>query len=830
MKKLLLILLFIVFMAQPVLGALDPSIDNRRTYKNAYRFTGKPKDLFTDWCEAVEDALDGTAGVSFIFFSGLTTAIGEALTDEGTLFYDTDTSVLKYLTGAGWQDIGNTTSGSTLDQAYTAGQGITIDVAAMALSQADTAWSTLTVTSTAGTTNDFDCVVITTASSGYTGDSLYINGIAGSTDIRGDSWNMSQAGVLTLANGDIISNATNDTFLFDTGDEDLKIDFTTGTNTLTLTANSTGATTIDFGDFVTHIGIQSITGEAGADYAIATTNSGTFNLTISQVGTGDNQVIVQSAGSAANAVELISSVAGITLTSADDVTMAITDDLIIVAADDISIDGNSAGSIITIGGNNDGNVIAIGVDDTAADAITIGSVKDTIVIDGVSVTVGDSTGGAATIIQSHTGDITLDSGDDIFLAANTGTGDVISLICTKGTADASIVITSTVGGIDVDAAKAIHLESSEEAGDAVVLYASGTAGGVDITSGTGDVAIVSTDEITLTVNTTTTDNIVLTNTPGTAVDAIEITATVGGIKHTSANVASTWTHTANSAGDDLSFIVAGAFDGSLVLSSTGTLGNAIDIDTSAGGIDIDMAGGSAGEDFSIVTSTSIDFQPSEAQPGQFKVVAGGTNAGDVIELESTDGRIILDANGGDNGDIELNSADDIVITSAGKVTITNTEAVTVSGALTVTGATTTGGFVQVDQVVTDGANYSVTVANSGKIHVIGDLSQNTTIKLPAEADGLNYEFWYTAAAADAADHNITSEDTAAPFIGGVVWVDPANTVATVFSDGVAASPGNYILTIPNMSVGTAVKVTCDGTSWYVTGIVVSDTTPTMTGA
>ncbi len=815
MKKFLIILLFIVFMAQPCIAALDPSIDNRKTWKNAYRFTGKPKDLFTDWCEAVEDALDGTSGVSSLYFSGLTTVVGEALTTEGTLFYDTDTSVLKYYTSS-WQDIGNTTAGSTLDQAYSAGQGITIDVAAMALSQGDTAWSTLTVTSTAGSTNDYDCVVITTAGAGYTGDSLFIDGVSGSTDIRGDSWNMSQAGVLTFSNGDTISNLTNDTFLFDTGIEDLKIDFTTGTNTITFTANSTGAVTFDFGDFINLLGIQNLTGEAAADYTITTANSGSFNLVVSQTGSGDNELRLASAGTATNAIALAAATGGVTVTTgsgaAGDFLVTTGDDVIITSGDDITLTSTV------------GSLIKIGVDDTTADTITIGSVKDTIVIDGVSVTVGDSTASAATIIQCGLGDITLDTGDDIFLTADTGVGDVISLIVTKGTDDASIVITSTVGGIDVDAAKTISLVCSEEAGDAIVIQASGTAGGVDITSGTGDLALVSTDDITLTVNNTTTDNITLTNTPGTSATAISIVATAGGVNIDAAatlDVDISGGQVKISSKDNGASAIAlttnvGTGETIVITNTLGTGTGAIQITTTAATGDIDINSGDA----ITIDCGDIVITTDDGAAAQFKVVAGGTNGGDVIELESTDGRILLDANGGTNGDIELNSADDIVLTTAGKLTITNnSEPMTISGALSVVSVT------QTDTVVTTGT-FTVTVAMSGKILVIPDLAGNTTIKLPTEADGLNYEFWYVGAAADAEDHNITSEDTSKPFKGGVAWIDPANTVATVFSDG----SGNYILTMPNMSAGTRVKMTCDGVNWYVTGIVVSDTTPTMTGS
>lgn len=136
-------------------------------------------------------------------------------------------------------------------------------------------------------------------------------------------------------------------------------------------------------------------------------------------------------------------------------------------------------------------------------------------------------------------------------------------------------------------------------------------------------------------------------------------------------------------------------------------------------------------------------------------------------------------------------------------------------------------IVQVDQVVTDGATYTVTAANSGKIHVIGDLSQNTSIDLPAEADGLNYEFWYVGGAADAHDHTIDSENNTNFFIGGVAFADiDAGDAADeihvgLYSDG----NSNSKLTINNASAGTVVKITCDGTNWYITGQIMSDTAP-----
>lgn len=823
MKKFLIYLMFIVFLAQPCLG-ISPSIDNRKTYKHSYRFTGKAKDKFIRWCEAVEDALDGTDGVSSIYFSGLTTAIGELLTDAGTLYYDTDTSALRYYTSS-WQDIGNTTSGSTLDQAYTAGQGISIDVAAMALTQGDTDWSTLTITSTAGSSYDNDCVVITTDQSGYTGDSLFIDGIAGSTDIRGDSWNMSQTGVLTFSNGEYIENVTTDDifeFASDT-EEDFRLDLSQ-TNEIGFSSGSS-AITIEFNDLDRLAGVESITGDVSANFTISAANDGTYDVTVAQTGTGDNELRLASAGTATNALDIDASTGGIQVTAATQITLQSAAGLILI---------ESSGGDITIDATD--KSIKIDAGETSAD-------------DALVLTVGADSGIQITSFADIDIITTGTSGEDISI---TNTGGSILLSATEAAVNA-ISLQATAGAIDIDAIGGVDGDLTMNAGDDMTITAAGTLalvgtevgtltspaltlGSVTTTasttlrSGTGDLALTSTDDITLTVNTTTTDNITITNTPGTETGAIAITATVGGITHTSANCASTWTHTADGTADDLSFIVAGSFDASLVLTSSGTLGNAIDINTSAGGIDIDMAGGVGGEDFDILTATSINFKTTETAADQFKMDADGVHNGNVINLETTDGGILLNADGGDYGDITLDSADDIILTTAGKLTITNSEAVTVSGALTMAGTITVVGVVQIDQIVTNAENYSVLVANSGKIHLIGVLSQNTTIKLPGEADGLNYEFWFIGATADSDDHNITSEDTSKPFIGGVVWLNPSDAIATIYSDGVAASPGNYILTIPNMAVGTVVKMTCDGTNWYVTGTIVSDTTPTFTGS
>lgn len=129
-------------------------------------------------------------------------------------------------------------------------------------------------------------------------------------------------------------------------------------------------------------------------------------------------------------------------------------------------------------------------------------------------------------------------------------------------------------------------------------------------------------------------------------------------------------------------------------------------------------------------------------------------------------------------------------------------------------------------VLTDAATYDVLAANSGKLHVIPDMTQGCTISLPTEASGLFYEFIYGGAAAEAHNHVITSGADLNFFVGGVVHFDAdagpaADEVVPVYADG----NSNSKLTLNVIEVGSRVIVWCDGTRWYVTGTVVAATAP-----
>lgn len=266
-----------------------------------------------------------------------------------------------------------------------------------------------------------------------------------------------------------------------------------------------------------------------------------------------------------------------------------------------------------------------------------------------AITIGSGTSGAWAIDGTTTGAINAD--DSMAITVSAGT----------------IGIASTGGDLTIDATdKSVIIDGGEAAADAVTITATGTAGGIDITS-LGDIDITTTgasgEDITI-ANTGGSVNVTATE---AAEDAIVLTST-GGIDFISADNVD-FTHVSGATDENFSIVLSGATASSIIITSSGTGADAIDINTSAGGIDIDMAGGAAGEDFSVTTATSITMTATE-------------NAAQTIHLQEnggTGGTITLYANQGtsttekaasvqllsDDGSIELwsglNGADAINI-------------------------------------------------------------------------------------------------------------------------------------------------------------------------
>ena len=146
-------------------------------------------------------------------------------------------------------------------------------------------------------------------------------------------------------------------------------------------------------------------------------------------------------------------------------------------------------------------------------------------------------------------------------------------------------------------------------------------------------------------------------------------------------------------------------------------------------------------------------------------------------------------------------------------------AITASAAEINSAADVSGGRV----ALTD-ADATLLVANSGKPHIVANVSADRTFTLPAEADGLVYELIADVSAADGHDWIIDSGANANYFTGSIVSVDTdgaPSVVAVIAPDG----NSNSKLQVNLPQGGTVVKLVCDGTLWNVSGIVMSTVVP-----
>ena len=130
--------------------------------------------------------------------------------------------------------------------------------------------------------------------------------------------------------------------------------------------------------------------------------------------------------------------------------------------------------------------------------------------------------------------------------------------------------------------------------------------------------------------------------------------------------------------------------------------------------------------------------------------------------------------------------------------------------------------------VTDGATYSFLSTNSGRVHIIPDLTADCTFTLPSPEAGCKFELLYGGAAADAQDWIINTSATSVLFKGGVTHLDTdagsaGDEVVPVYAD--ASDDDTFTVLTPE--AGTIVTLVSDGSHWYVNGVVVSATAPTF---
>ena len=157
-----------------------------------------------------------------------------------------------------------------------------------------------------------------------------------------------------------------------------------------------------------------------------------------------------------------------------------------------------------------------------------------------------------------------------------------------------------------------------------------------------------------------------------------------------------------------------------------------------------------------------------------------------------------------------------------------TDDVAVGGDIAVTGTTSVAGIKQGAVVVTNAATYAVLAANSGKTHIIPDLTADTVITLPTAAADLYYKFIYGGVAADAQDWIIKTGSNTNFYKGGVLHLDTnagagTDELVPVYPNGTT----NSMIDFDTPDAGTEIEVWCDGTNWYIHGQCAGVTAPTF---
>lgn len=471
-------------------------------------------------------------------------------------------------------------------------------------------------------------------------------------------------GNLTGATGVTINSGTNGVTIISTGAGDIAL-------------NSDDALTLDSD---TDMDLESSAGSINLTSGEVVADSMTF------VSAGG--IDITAAGGAASDIDVVNTAGSINLTAGENVA-----DSIVIASTaggiDITATGAAAGEDIDITASSSINLtstenaalsIYLHADGGTSETIRLRSDQGTGVasidilsdVGGVTLTSGLATGDAINIVASNAaGGIDIDAGTagvivdttgaislDSAAASNftvTGAFDLTasstagSIIISGGEAVADAVnIDAAVGGLDIDVALQMNLNSAQAAADAIRVIASDVAGGIDVDAGTGGIAVDTTGALSL-------DSAAASN-----------------------------------------FTVTGAFDltlsstaGSVVMTGAEAAVDAIDINASnaAGGIDIDAGTGGITVDTTGALSLDSAAASNLTVTGAFDLLVNSTAGSvNITAGESAADSMVLTNNGMDIVIAGAAGRDLDITNTGGSVNITATENVTDAIVISASGA------------------------------------------------------------------------------------------------------------------------------------------------
>jgi hypothetical protein len=714
-------------------------------------------------------------------------------------------------------ELGSIVAGTadTLDATYNAGSTIDVDTDAVTLTVSDTDNNAALALIQNDATNDPAALTITMGT-GSTGYAILIDSVTNGTDIKGDNWSVNEAGLLTIkgitnTSGDVTLTGADYNVVFDTSDSALEF---------------ADSASLKFG--------------TGEDIVIS--YNGSTNV-LSFAGAGKT-ISIGTDGDAPD-FYIYSETAG------NDVYFDEDNEKVLFAEYDVHLDDDSA-MLFGSGAASDGdiqvkyaggtNILAITQVVADTGSITIGADDHDIPLKWFAETSGDYVQFTGDDLVIEDVSLVIAEGTQIQFGDPVGTGDM-TLSCTSNVLTIGQVVAGT-GELALGA---------NDAGVDVTFYAE-TAGDYmkwdqDGASNLG--ALIFEDSVLQFAGAN------VTYSEAISTDALAITAT----DHANAKISIAAT--------------GGTTNGIDVVWNAHTSGAAITLDGGNDTMTLDGVDLIINDDDILNFGDSKEFAVYYDEASTDNLIVVALNAGDAFQIgDGTTGTDFICVSSGDgSAKVWYDASDDTANGSWSFGTDDHGVDVNFPGATSGVGvhwdqsgdtwsfgkddkgvdtkfyAETAGDYVLWDQsdddlkfvganivldddsgiesppaLVTDAATYTVSAGDSGRTHIIVDLSQNTSIDLPAPAAGLYYEFWYCGGTEEAHDHTINTGNNTYYFIGGVTFHDDDDgSVAAVSSDG----NSNSKFTINDARDGTFVKVICDGTNWYITGSINSDTAPTF---
>ena len=465
----------------------------------------------------------------------------------------------------------------------------------------------------------------------------------------------------------------------------------TGTSNLDATAAITidsSGSTIGIGNDAVNQNITIGTGGSRPLIQVGNSNTTTQQLQANAVAGdfnfGSGGVTIDTADGGAVSIDAIGAPSNFTLTSnaaADDLTISLvgaTDSSLVLsstgtsAADAIQITASAGGLDMNVAGNKTEDVTGTSTTTVTGNFTEAFGANRSTDITGTETLVVD---GTSTITRTGTTTVT-QTGNETF--TNTG--------------NKTINVNGATGYV-LDVANNINIDANKTAADAIIIKASGAAGGIDIDTGSGGVAIDTADG------------------GAVSIDAI--------------GAPSNFSLASTADADDLTISVTGANDASLILSSTGTnTGDAIQITASAGGIAI-TAQDNKTEDITGNSTNTITGNAVDTVTGNKTITVNGAT-GLTLDVEKI---VNIDSNDGTAGAVKIaasNAAGGIDIDAGTGGINTNTTGAVVSTTTGTTTVTRTGA-----ESITNGAGSARTVV--GQYSVDSAQAAANAIKLNASA-------------------------------------------------------------------------------------------------